>query len=200
MVKPDERMELISAAILDQADRESREIIKKANAVRESELQKYREELTDRMYELIQRAVINIKLDATKRVAQYELQAHRALLARREELTASVFSAARLRLLEYAGTREYRDGLLDRVQRVKAQRPQLDHSGSVVGLREEDLALAGEIISVLGGGRAEKDPGIRLGGFTLLVPAAGLFIDETLDSRLREQKPWFLMHCGMKVI
>lgn len=192
----DEKIHLIGSAIADQAQAERQAIIDKANQTRESELAAYEEALISSMFGQVQQRTRAARQKAIKDKAQTEVQAHRELLGRREELTAAVVAGVRSQLLSYAATPEYRKALLED---LSALRDRWDHSSSTVFLRENDMELAGDIQKLLPGCKVEADPAIRLGGCKLLNRDAGILADETLDARLEAQKPWFLQNCGLKV-
>lgn len=197
MAKLDERMQLIGTAILGQANLESQAIIKKANDIRENEMAAYEEEIVQNMFGKLQHTTHAVRLESMKALAKAELEAHRALLRRREELTRTVFAATRTRLLGFAASPEYLSWLPDVVAAVKGN---YDHTSSTLRLRETDLALADKLTALLPGCKVVADGSIKIGGFKLLNNAAGILIDETLDARLVAQKPWFLQHCGLTIL
>lgn len=197
MAIPDDKMQLIGAAIISQAEKESKAIIERANHTRERELSEYEEQIIESMFDKVQQQTRAVRQKAIRDKAQAEAKAHRELLTRREEITLSVIADVTAKLHEYAMTEEYRVALLDSVKQL---RDQYDHTTSTVYLRESDMALADKVTAALGGGEVAKDSLIKIGGFRLRNTAAGILVDETLDARLEDQKPWFLQHCGLKTI
>lgn len=197
MPKIDERIEQIGAAIVSQATQESKEIIDKANQIREQEIAAYKEQVIEKMFEELQQKTRAVRQKAIRDKAQAELGANRELLLRREELAVAVFAGAKSRLFDYVATPAYRAALL---QELAALADQYDHSDSIVLLREADMALADDIQKLLPGCQVQADPFIRLGGFMLRNRAAGVLVDETLDARLKAQRPWFLQNSGLTTI
>ena len=47
--------------------------------------------------------------------------------------------------------------------------------------------------------RILADESIRIGGLKVMNQSSGIFMDETLDSRLEDQKPWFYSHSGLVI-
>lgn len=197
MAKLDEKMELIGSAIVSQAEQERSSIVEKANKIREEQLSACKEQLIETMFQKLQQQTRAVRQRAIKDKAQAEVKAHRELLARREELATAVFCGAKTKLFEYVATPAYKEQLL---ADIRSLREKWDHSASTVLLRESDLPLSAEITAILPGAAVEADPAIKIGGFRLRNTAAGILADETLDSRLEEQKPWFLMNSGLKTV
>lgn len=196
MAKLDEKMQLIGQAVVEQAEQESRSIIDKANAIRDRELTEYKEQVISKMFEQIQQKTRNVRQQAVRDRARAEQDSRRALLTGREELAALIYGSVRARLLEYIHGEEYRQTLLDSLQKL---RDRWDHTSTTVQLRESDMALTDQIGGLLPGCRVEADKRIKLGGFRLRNTAAGILLDETLDARLEDTRPWFLQNCGLKV-
>lgn len=195
MPKIDDKVHLIGSAITSQAEQERAAIIEKANQIREKELAEYKEQVIGEMFGRMQHDTREVRQHTVQQKAQTASQASRELLLRREELAAQVFAAVRARLAEYVAGEEYRAALLERVRAVKDQ---WDHTASVVQLREADMALAAQIQSLLPGCEVRAAKRIKIGGFELRNSAAGILLDETLDARLDDQRPWFLQNCGLK--
>lgn len=197
MAKIDDKMQLIGSAIISQAEQESKTIIDKANQIRQQELSEYEKHLVESMFEKVQLQTRMIRQKAIRDKAQAEVRSHRELLTRREELALSVIADATAKLHQYAATDEYRAALMDS---IKLQRDKWDHSTTTVYLCANDQNLSPQVNAALGGGEVVTSDSIKIGGFKLRNAAAGILVDETLDSRLEDAKPWFLQHCGLKTI
>lgn len=196
MAKIDEKMQMIGAAVVLQAEQERRRIIDEANGIREREIAAYKDQVIEKMFDEIQQRTRTVRQNAIREKAQAETGAHRELLTRREALSDMVFEAVRERLRSYSASEAYRQALLDQIAAVRGR---FDHTDSTVQLREGDRDLAGRIESLLPGCRVEFVRDIRLGGFRLRNRKAGILLDETLDLKLEEQRPWFLRNCGLAV-
>ncbi|GHU79714.1 hypothetical protein FACS1894191_3140 [Clostridia bacterium] len=192
----DGRLEMIGSSILTQAEHESRELIDKANHEREHELALFEEQIIQDMFGKVQKQAANIRLGTVKAVSAAQTEARHAVLKRREELAATVFTSVRARLADYVKTAAYTQSLKDELLSIAGA---YDHSASTVYLREADMALAGEIKAILEGCAVTADAAIKNGGWKLHNTAAGILIDETLDTSLNEQKPWFLLNSGLSL-
>ncbi|MDL2233358.1 V-type ATP synthase subunit E [Ruminococcaceae bacterium OttesenSCG-928-L11] len=195
MAKMDERADVIGASILAQADHESKELTAKANAIRETEIHAFEDEVIHSMFAEVQAKTTQLRVDSVKTISNAKVTAHSSVLKRREELAGMVFAAVKARLCEYAKTPEYTKAIMEELTAVKDR---YSHTSSTVYLREADMPLAKEVEAILPGCRVEADAAIR-GGWKLLNREANILIDETFDSRLQEQKSWFLLNSGMQI-
>ena len=72
--------------------------------------------------------------------------------------------------------------------------------GTVVMVRREDYHLAAKIGGHFGKNvRILADEAIKIGGIKVMNQSSGIFMDETLDSRLEDQKPWFYSNSGLTI-
>lgn len=196
MAKMDERADIIGSSILAQAEHERKELVEKAAGIREHEMGSFEEQVIQDMFGKVQKQAAALRQSTVKSISAAKVTAHRELMLRREELMGRVFAAVRARLVEYAGTSGCREAVLDELKSIAAS---YDHSASTVFLRETDMGLAEEITGLLKGCAVKEDKTIKCGGWKLENSAVGIMIDETLDSRLEEQKPWFLLNSGLTI-
>lgn len=197
MTRSEQRMELIGSTILEQAQQESAEITAAAESEYTAAIEGCRDQVIDQVYTQIQGGIAAIRKANTDRLATARKQAHRALLLRRRELEESVFAAVRARLADYTATPAYRAWMLSQAESLQDA---YDHTCSTLTLRPADEAIAQELQACFPGCAVALSDSVKLGGFTLRNTAAGVLVDCTLDERLREERAWFLEHCGMKVV
>lgn len=198
MEKSDERLQLITATVLEQAEHEAR--ILRANADKEyaEALQRHTDQIIDRMYGKIQSSTSSIRRENARLRADARSKRHSALLMRRRQLAASIFQVVRGRLEAYAATPQYREELLAKLRELA---PQYDHGSSLVTLHPRDEALIPQIKEILGKDCAVQcENTVKLGGFTLKNTAAGVLVDCTLEEALDSRRSWFLEHCTMQVV
>lgn len=196
MAKMDERAEMIGSSILAQAEHERKELIESAWEIRQHEIERFEDNIVQEMFSKVQKQASALRRDTVRAVSAAKVAAHRDTLRRREDLMRQAFAVVRSRLIEYAGTAGYRESLLAELKSVAGS---YDHSASTVFLKESDMELAGKISELLKGCSVEADNTIKCGGWKLKNSAARILIDETLDSRLTAQKPWFLQNSGLEI-
>lgn len=197
MVKLDEHLRIIGAAILDQAENDSREVRENADEQRASTLREWEDTLERKMQERVQKQTGILQAETRTQLALRETELHRGLLTRRRELLEQIFAAARANIAAYTETPRYRQDVFDHLTELKTA---YDHTSTTIRLRQADMEWAGAIQALLGGGAAvTADRDIRIGGFTLENKGASVLVDETLDTKLSDARPWFLARCTMKV-
>ncbi len=196
MVKNEERFALIEKSVMAQAEQKSKELRKQADDYKNREIENVETKVLNELYGKIQDEIADITSSSALRISRTENQYHQQLLLRREELTREVFAQARQRLVEYAGTEAYTTQLLETARRLAGDYPQ---PGGVVSVRPADGPLLPQLTEIFGGCRVETDETIKIGGIKLMNYDAGFFVDETLDARLEEQRPWFYSHSGLTI-
>ena len=200
MSKMDERAEMISASIVAQAEQESKELIRRANEAREKALRRFEDQIIQDMFARVQRQVADLRQETVRAASKTQEGARQGVLRRREELATQVFATVRARLYEYAKSPDYRQAMVAELAELANNTALgLDHSASTVYVREADADFGPEAQAILPGCAVAVDNTIKNGGWKLLNTAAGLLIDETLDTRLTEQVEWFLANSGLQI-
>lgn len=196
MATIEERFELIRQSVMAQAEEDAGKLRKQAKEVRETAMKQAKEQALQELGGREQDETAEIRLAATRSVAQQENAKRRELLLRREELTGKVFSNVRQRLADFVKGPDYAGFLEETAAGLSEQCK--DRSGTVVLLRREDIPLGKKLVSRFGAdAKVEEDESIKLGGVKVMNQSAGLFLDESLDSRLEDQKSWFYKNSGL---
>lgn len=197
MATIEERFEMIQRSVLEQAGEEAKKLQDQAWEFKESAMKKAETEVLQELYGRIQDEVADIRTSATRNVSQSESKARQDLLMRREEITRAVFEQVKRRLLEFTHTPAYHQLMEEIAKELGARCPM---EGTVVMLRRDDYHLAAKIGQYFGKNvRILADETIRVGGIKVMNQSSGLFMDETLDSRLEDQKPWFYSNSGLTI-
>lgn len=197
MATIEERFEMIQQSVMDQAGAEAKELEDQAREFKETAMKKAEAEVLQELYSRIQDEVNEIRTSATRSVSQKESKARQDLLMRREEITRAVFEQVKRRLLEFTRTPEYQD-LMDEIAKELGARCPME--GTVVMLRRDDYHLAAKLGEHFGKNvRILADEAIKIGGIKVMNQSSGIFLDETLDSRLEDQKPWFYSKSGLTI-
>ena len=195
MATIEERFEMIQKSVLDQAEAEAKKLRDEAEEFKSTAMKKA--EALEELYGRIQDEIAEIHTSATRSVSQKESKERQDLLLRREEITRAVFEQVRKRLLEFTKTPAYVELMNGIAKELGARCPM---EGTVVMLRREDYHLAAKLGEHFGKDvRILADEAIRLGGIKVMNQSSGIFLDETLDSRLEDQKPWFYSHSGLTI-
>jgi V/A-type H+-transporting ATPase subunit E len=193
----EERFQMIQRSVMDQATAEAQKLLDQAKEYKENAMKKAEDEVLQELYGKIQDEVAEIHTSATRSVSQKESQERQDLLLRREEITKIVFDQVKRRLLDFTKTPAYVD-LMEELSKELGARCPLE--GTVVMIRRDDYHLAARLGEYFGKNcRILADESIRIGGLKVMNQSSGIFMDETLDSRLEDQKPWFYSHSGLTV-
>lgn len=197
MATIEERFEMIQKSVLDQAEAEAQKLRDEAKEFKDTAMKKAEADVLQELYSRIQDEITEIHTTATRSVSQKESKERQDLLLRREEITRTVFDQVKKRLLDFTKTPAYVDLMKEIAKELGARCPM---EGTIVMLRREDYHLAAKLGEYFGKNvRILADEAIRLGGIKVMNQSSGLFLDETLDSRLEDQKPWFYSHSGLTI-
>ncbi len=197
MASIEERFAMIQKSVMDQAGAEAQKLLDQAKEYKESAMKKAKADVLQELYSRIQDEVAEIHTSATRSVSQKESKERQDLLLRREEITRSVFEQVKRRLLDFTKTPAYNDLMTEIAKELGVRCPM---EGTIVMLRREDYHLAAKLGEHFGKNvRILADEAIHIGGIKVMNQSSGVFMDETLDSRLEDQKPWFYSHSGLTI-
>lgn len=197
MASIEERFAMIQRSVMDQAGAEAQKLLDQAKEFKESAMKKAEADVLQELYSRIQDEVAEIHTSATRSVSQKESKERQDLLLRREEITRSVFEQVKRRLLDFTKTPAYNDLMTEIAKELGVRCPM---EGTIVMLRREDYHLAAKLGEYFGKNvRILADEAIHIGGIKVMNQSSGVFMDETLDSRLEDQKPWFYSHSGLTI-
>ena len=148
-------------------------------------------------YELIRHNVAIRKAALLKDAAQQEYAMRSELFTERERIRKEVFQKAKDQLAAYTECGDYHEALLRSAESIAAM---LEAEACIVSLKEADLQHSEEIIAVIPNATVQADEKILIGGLRVFCPSKHIEIDDTLDTKLEEQKRWFAEHSGLKVV
>ena len=197
MATIEERFQMIQQSVMAEASAEAQKLLDQAKEYKDNAMKKAEDEVLQELYGKIQDEVAEIRTSSTQSVSKKETQERQNLLLRREEITKAVFDQVRRRLLDFTKTPAYTDLMVELSKELATRCPM---EGTVVMLRRDDYHLASRLGDYFGKNcRILADESIRIGGLKVMNQSSGIFMDETLDSRLEDQKPWFYSHSGLVI-
>ncbi len=169
-------------------------IQKEAEELKQTSLAQTEDEQLNDAYSYIQSNVTKIKAEYRLAVAKADLAAKQEVLLQREAYRKAMVDSVRRRLEDFTKTPEYKTYLIDQLKELSKNHPL---GGSEISFREEDSGLWKEIQAELelGGCRFLSSPAVKIGGFSIRSEKNGYVIDETLESKLQEQIPYFNQNC-----
>jgi len=147
-------------------------------------------------YELIQREINAKKTELLTEKAQKENALRQKLFCERTRISNEVFQKAEEKLTAFTQTQEYRDMTISSVQKIS----ELVDDVCTVYVKESDMSLSDAIIKICPDAVIYPDPEIKIGGVKVFCHAKCVLYDDTLDTRLKDQRAWFAEESGLKVV
>ena len=140
-------------------------------------------------YYLIQNEMAQMKKNIASEVSKLEFEKRRELFAKRQTIMNDVFKKAQDKLLNFAKTQDYIKLLKNYAGAVSKI---LKKSGTVLYICKRDEGFIDVIREAYGKiCKVEVSDSIKIGGILAVNKVMSLVVDETLDSKLEEQRNWF---------
>lgn len=163
---------------------------------KERELEKAEEDGIHEAYVLIQRKMAEIKTNISASLSKQEAESRKKLFVRRLEIMDEIFAKAKAKLQDFTKTKDYTPFIMKSVKQMS----EILSGDVVLYIREADLGLSSEIKKNFGKDcTVETDTQIQIGGIIGKSFSMGLIADESLDTKLEEQRDWFCSHSQLRV-
>lgn len=185
-------------AIQKYADQQMKDIENEIETFRAEEMKKAEEEGLNAAYALIHKEMEAKKIAVTRDLAKREKQSQDELFITRKNMMQTVFEKAAEKLTVYASTEEYKTKLIEQAKNIAKI---FGSKSCVIYLSEKDLFFAKELQKCFSGKTEVKAlPEIKIGGIKVYCSEDAIIADETLDSKLEDQKQWFIENSALKVM
>lgn len=179
------------------AKEQSDAIHREVEQFKKQEIEKATQEGIKYAYELIQKEIGTKKAQIVSDIARREQSSRKELFDKRNEIEQSVFDDVKVKLREYVNC----DGYVEYVKRSAQQISELfGDSACVVYISEQDSDKADMIKSIIACCTIEVDDSIELGGIKAYCKSLNIMADNTLDSKLDDERIWFAENSGLKVV
>lgn len=193
----DQKLNQFMQAITAYAEKQSDAMHAEVEAFKKARLERAEKEVLNESYVLIQKEQDEMRRTLSREMSLREIEARHALLSKRRDMMAAIFDRARQKLRDYAATPEYAADLAESLKKMAARLPA---DGTVYTVCPRDEALCASLRALCpAGSRVEVAADIELGGLRGTNAAAGILIDDTLDTRLEQQHDWFTDHSGLTI-
>ena len=184
-------------AIEKYAAEQRSKIESEAEEFKTKELNKAEEDGLKEAYVLLQKKMLSINTGIARELSKAENASRKSTFAKRQEIEDKVFERAKEKLLEYAGTDKYITKLLESAKTVSEK---LTADDVTLYVCERDLKLKNKIISAFGRKcDVQASNEIQIGGIMGISRTVGLLADETLDTKLQNQREWFCENSGLTI-
>ena len=168
-----------------------------AEEFKTKEINKAEEDGLKEAYVLLQRKMSSINTGIARELSKAENASRKSTFEKRQEIEDKVFERAKEKLLAYTKTDKYLEKLLSSAKAVSSK---LTANDVVLYVCERDMKLKNKIISAFGRKcDIQVSDEIKIGGLTALSREMGLLVDETLDTKLENQREWFCENSGLTV-
>lgn len=137
-----------------------------------------------------------IKRETGKRTSENAAECRKAVFNRRNEIAGKTLGAVSEKLKAFTASQEYQAFLIGSARNI------LEAFGTynvTLLLRPEDMKFASVLSENFAGVSVSEDVSIRIGGVKGINSIVTLLIDDTLDSRLANQKKWFEENSGLYI-
>ena len=175
------------------------EIEKEVEILKQKEIEQATQEGLKDAYNLIQKEEAKNKIEIMKSLALKEQESKKELFIMRKNMTDKIFNKAADKLNEYTNTKDYFDKLLQSAEKINEV---FCGNDCIVYISKKDSDKIEKIKSVFLNTNIEIliDNKIELGGLRAFCKSKGIILDDTFDSKLNDQKEWFIENSDLKVM
>lgn len=147
---------------------------------------------------LIKTKLLETRNEQTALLASKTQEGQRKLFIERSKMTEEVFKLTAEKLADFTKTDDYKSKLRQSAEQIAEL---FGDKSCVLYLNERDLDRADELKKLFkGGAEVQADKTIKIGGIKGYCEDMGIIADETLDSKLEEQREWFTENAALSVL
>ncbi len=197
MANSEEKVSKFVQAITQYAQEQKEKIHQEVEDFKTAKLQEAEQQVLRDAYSLIQKERLELQGDMSREMSRRDLAARKELLALRRDMMSRVFAEAEIQLAAFRASPAYMDYLKKAVRELESVLPT---QGTFYEVGPQDTELLPQLRELCPQGcPVQVADDIRLGGIRGVNLSAGRMADNTLDTRLEEQKDWFITHAGLTV-
>ncbi len=183
-------------AITEHAAAQSRAVHREVTAYKRERLSEAEKKALADSTALIDKEHAALQKQVRLEMSRREFSARRHLLEERQQMTETLFGEAREKLIAFTDSDDYFPFLSASLAAMTSQLSE----NAVYYFSDRDEKRSGEIRALLPAGTAaEFTADITIGGVRAYDAANGIFLDDTLDTRLDEQRVWFASSSGLTI-
>ncbi len=176
-------------AIKRESEKRIEELHKEIDYLYAKEMKKITEDLSIKKEINLNQALRELQMDYQDKLNKISIGYDEKLIKERTFMTNIVFHAVLDRIYQFITSKEYEKSMKEKLEKIhdisKSKHVIFtisDRDTHLPKLIEDHIPSSHEII---------KSPNIHLGGFEATIEKEGIVIDETIDSKLVDQKDWF---------
>ena len=184
-------------AINKYAESQKAQITKEIEDYKNTRIEQATEQGLKDAYELIRGDIAKRKAAIVNDTAKKELAMRRELFGERESVAEEVFDEARQKLKDFVSSDEYKSYL---ERSAKEIYDLFGDESCVLYIAPSDEKYIETLSFILPNAEIKTDSRITIGGIKAYCKNLGLTADDTLDTRLDDQKDWFIANSGLKAV
>lgn len=185
-------------AIKKYADEQRQSMQNEVNHLKETKLKEAEEKGKADSEKYIGDMLEKKRNEETGKIAKLTQEGQRKLFLKRFEMTESIFKKAEEKLIAYTKTKEYNEKLKNSAANISDV---FNNKDCVITIKPDDIDKT-DIIKAAYAGNIEitVDKSIKIGGIKGYCAENKVVADDTLDSKLSEQKQWFIENSNLNVL
>ena len=185
-------------AIDKYAKQQQIKMLEELKEIEKREIEKAEASIMEDVRNMVQRELVSMKNRIAVDISHKELEERKKLARKRQCIMKDVFTLCREKLLEFRNTHEYTDFLKGCVKGIAEV---LKYDDTKLYIMREDEKYV-DLIKENFGMKCDilYSNDISIGGIYGFSEKANIIADETIDSRLCEQKEWFKENYGIQLI
>lgn len=185
-------------AIQKYADKQKQDMQQEIETFKAEEMKKAEDEGLKAAYDIIHKEMDNNKTVITREFAKKEKESQDELFLERAKMMQTVFDKTTEKLIAYTATEEYKNKLTLQAQNIAKL---FGNKSCIIYINEKDRNFASQLQDCFSGETQVKaTPEIKIGGIKVYCEEMNIIADETLDSKLQDQRQWFTENSGLKVV
>ncbi len=184
-------------AINKYAKEQSEAIRLEAEEFRKQEIEKATKEGLNDAHALILKEISSRKAVIISDIAKREQESRKKLFIKRNEIVESVFADAKEKLASFTSSGAYAEYIKNSAKKIAEV---FENKACVVYVRESDLDKVELIKEIIKNCEIETDKKILLGGIKGYCKELSVLCDDTLDTKLDDQRARFAESSGLKVV
>lgn len=190
MEYPEERLLNFSNSVLKDADKQKNLYLDKIQKKKSEAIDNAEKEFLSEIYNYITSEMNHIKNETNQKISRKTMENRREILKKRDEIYDETLEIVINKLKDFISGEEYKKIMINAISK---DIDKFGKDGTVIYLSEKDEALKGSIVKslLLKTPKIEIDKNIKLGGFRIVNDEKHIIVDETLDSKIDEQKDYF---------
>lgn len=184
--------------IQKQAEIQRNQLINELNAAKKEAVSKAEAQFEIEAEKYITRQVSIAESNIKSEYAVKTLKSQGELFKLRDEMTKKVFNKAKDKLIDFSSTPEYKDLLLKLATEIADI---FENNSCVINIKNNDMQYCDDIKNIFNGEvEIKEDKNIIIGGIKGYCSTMKIVADNTLDSKLIEQKSKFVEESNLKIV